>query len=156
MTDLLQPSSGTLEGGLHRFAVRVYFADTDLSGVVYHANYLHWFEQARSELLRLIGIEQRAAHEAGEGAYAVADLTIRYLRPARLEECVVIETRAEELRAASCKMLQQAWRGSELLAEARLRIGFVGPDGRPRRQPLAWRQAIEAISPSRPHARPTE
>jgi acyl-CoA thioester hydrolase len=147
MNDILQPSSGTLEGGLHRFSVRVYFADTDLSGVVYHANYLHWFEQARSELLRLIGIEQRAVHEAGEGAYAVAELTIRYLRPARLDDCVVIETRAEELHAASCRMHQQAWRGAELLAEARLRIGFVGPDGRPRRQPADWRQAFAALSP---------
>jgi acyl-CoA thioester hydrolase len=54
--------------------VRVYYEDTDLSGVVYHANYLRWFERARSDLLRLIGIDQRAAHEAGEGAFAVADM----------------------------------------------------------------------------------
>jgi acyl-CoA thioester hydrolase len=155
MTDLLQPSSGFLASGVlgeavHRFALRVYFADTDLSGVVYHANYLRWFEQARSELLRLLGIEQRSVQEAGGGAYAVAELTIRYLRPARLDDQVVIETRAEELRAASCKMHQQAWRGADLLTEARLRIGFVGPDGRPRRQPEAWRRAFAAISPERP------
>ena len=155
MTDLLQPSSGILAsdnlgGATHRFAVRVYFADTDLSGVVYHANYLHWFEQARSELLRLLGIEQRSVQEAGEGAYAVAELTIRYLRPARLDDQLVIETRAEELRAASCRLHQQAWRGDLLLAEAHLRIGFVGPDGRPRRQPQAWRQAFAALSPARP------
>ena len=157
MTDLLQPSSGILEGGLHRFAVRVYFVDTDLSGVVYHANYLHWFEQARSEMLRLLGIEQRRVQEAGEGAYAVAELTIRYLRPARLDDEVVIESRAVELRAASCRMYQQAWRGADLLAEARLRIGFVGPDGRPRRQPEAWRQAFATISPAEStKLRPTE
>ena len=148
MTDLLQPSSGILEGAVHRFAVRVYFAETDLSGVVYHANYLRWFEQARSELLRLLGIEQRSVHEAGEGAYAVADLTIRYLAPARLDDVVVIETRAEELRAASCRMHQQGWRGADLLGEARLRIGFVGPDGRPRRQPEAWRKAFAALTPA--------
>ena len=135
---------------MHRYAMRVYFADTDLSGVVYHANYLRWFEQARSELLRLLGIEQRSVQEAGEGAYAVADLAVRYLLPARLDDVVVIETRAEELRAASCRMHQQAWRGGELLTEARLRIGFVGPDGRPRRQPEAWRRAIAALSPVSP------
>ena len=135
---------------MHRYALRVYFADTDLSGVVYHANYLRWFEQARSELLRLLGIEQRSVQEGGEGAYAVADLTIRYLRPARLDDMVVIATRAEELRAASCKMHQQAWRGQDLLTEARLRIGFVGPDGRPRRQPEAWRRAYATIFPARP------
>ena len=148
MTDRLQSSSGILDGAVHRFALRVYFADTDLSGVVYHANYLRWFEQARSELLRLLGIEQRSVQEAGEGAFAVADLAIRYLRPARLDDQVVIETRAEELRAVSCRMHQQAWRGADLLTEARLRIGFVGPDGRPRRQPDAWRRAFAALAPA--------
>ena len=157
MTNALRPSCGILEGGSHRFAVRVYFADTDLSGVVYHANYLHWFEQARSEMLRMLGIEQRSVQETGGGAYAVADLTIRYLRPARLDDVVVIETRAEELRAASCRMHQRAWRDEDLLAEARLRIGFVGPDGRPRRQPEAWRRAFAAISaPKSGESRPTE
>ena len=146
MTGAQSLSSGTLDNGAHRFAVRAYFADTDLSGVVYHANYLRWFEAARSELLRLIGIEQRSVQEAGGGAYAVADLTIRFLRPARLDDAVVIETRAEELRAASCRMLQLAWRGEDLLAEARLRIGFVGPDGRPRRQPDAWRRAFASLA----------
>jgi acyl-CoA thioester hydrolase len=140
------PSTGSFDGSVHRFAVRAYFEDTDLSGVVYHANYLRWFERARTEFLRLLGIEQRAIQEAGEGAYAVAELSIRYLIPARLDDLVQIETRAEELRAASCRMHQQAWRGTQLLAEARLRIGFVGPDGRPRRQPEAWRQAMTAIS----------
>jgi acyl-CoA thioester hydrolase len=152
MTPDLTPASGRFDGPVHRFAVRVYFEDTDLSGVVYHANYLRWFERARTETLRLIGIEQRAAHDAGEGAYAIADLAIRYLVPARLDDAVIIETRAEELRAASCRMLQRALRvdlgGLEtLLAEARMRVGFVGPDGRPRRQPEAWRQAIAAIIP---------
>ena len=145
MTLSCEPSTGTFDGSVHRFAVRAYFEDTDLSGVVYHANYLRWFERARTEFLRLLGIEQRSVQEAGEGAYAIAELNIRYLIPARLDDAVVIETRAEELRAASCRMHQQAWRGSELLTDARLRIGFVGPDGRPRRQPLAWRQAMSAI-----------
>jgi acyl-CoA thioester hydrolase len=141
-----EPSTGTFDGNVHRLAVRVYFEDTDLSGVVYHANYLRWFERARTELLRLLGIEQRAVQEAGEGAYAIAELTIRYLRPARLDDAVTIETRIEELRAASCRMHQQVWRGDEMLAEARMRVGFIGPDGRPRRQPEAWRKAFAAIA----------
>jgi acyl-CoA thioester hydrolase len=143
-----EPLAGIFDGPVHRFAVRVYFEDTDLSGVVYHANYLRWFERARSEMLRLLGIEQRAVQESGEGAYAVAELTIRYLLPARLDDAVVIESRVEELRAASCRIHQQVWRGDAMLAEARLRIGFVGPDGRPRRQPLAWRTAFAAIAPA--------
>lgn len=147
----LQPPGGLFDGPVHRFAVRAYFEDTDLSGVVYHANYLRWFERARSDMLRLLGIDQRAAQEAGEGAYAVSELTIRYAAPARLDDTVIIESRAEELRAASCRMHQIArHEGGRLLAEARLRVGFVGPDGRPRRQPLAWRHAFATIAPENP------
>ncbi|MDR2858173.1 MAG: YbgC/FadM family acyl-CoA thioesterase [Novosphingobium sp.] len=145
---LPEPSSGRFDGTVHRFAVRVYFEDTDLSGMVYHANYLRWFERARSDMLRLLGIDQRAAQEAGAGAYAVAELTIRYLAPARLDDTVLIESRAVELRAASCRMHQRALRGDRLLSEARLRIGFVGPMGRPRKQPDAWRAAFASIAPA--------
>lgn len=148
MTSLPEPPGGRFDGPLHRFAVRAYFEDTDLSGVVYHANYLRWFERARSDMLRLLGIDQRAAQEAGEGAYAVAELTIRYLAPARLDDVVLIESRAEELRAASCRMHQRALRDETLLAEARLRVGFVSPSGRPRKQPEAWRAAFATIAPS--------
>lgn len=137
---------------MHRFAVRAYYEDTDLSGVVYHANYLKWFERARSDMLRLLGVDQRAAVDAGEGAYAVADLSIAYRVPARLDDAVQIETRVEDLRAASCRMHQRAFRNGTLLAEARLRVGFVAPDGRPRRQPEAWRQAFASIAPTEGNA----
>jgi acyl-CoA thioester hydrolase len=140
-----EPSGGRFDGPVHRFAVRAYFEDTDLSGVVYHANYLRWFERARSDMLRLLGIDQRAAHEAGEGAYAVSELTIRYFAPARLDDVVLIESRAAELGAASARMHQRALRDQTLLTEARLRVGFVGPDGRPRRQPAPWRAAFAQI-----------
>jgi len=144
---LPRPPGGLFDGPVHRFAVRAYFEDTNLSGMVYHANYLRWFERARSDMLRLLGIDQRAAQEAGEGAYAVSDLTIRYAAPARLDDTVVIESRAEQLRAASCRMHQIARReDGGLLAEMRLRVGFIGPDGRPRRQPEAWRQAFATIA----------
>ena len=146
MTARPAPPEGLIEGRLHRFAVRAYFEDTDLSGVVYHANYLRWFERARSDFVRLLGIDQRAVNEAGEGAFAVADLTIRYLAPARLDDAVLIETTCEELRAASCRMHQRALRNDgTLLTEARLRVGFVAPDGRPRRMPPAWRAAFAPI-----------
>ncbi len=148
MTLYPHPPGGLFDGPLHRFAVRAYFEDTDLSGVVYHANYLRWFERARSDMLRLLGIDQRAAQEAGEGAYAVADLTIRYAAPARLDDDVLIESRVEEMRAASCRMHQRASRDGQLLAEAHLRVGFVSPDGRPKRQPDAWRTAFATILPT--------
>jgi acyl-CoA thioester hydrolase len=147
MTSHPAPPSGLIEGKVHRFAVRAYFEDTDLSGVVYHANYLRWFERARSDFVRLLGIDQRAVNEAGDGAFAVADLTIRYAAPARLDDAVLIETTCEELGAASCRMHQRALKDETLLAEARLRIGFVAPNGRPRRMPAAWRAAFAPIMP---------
>jgi acyl-CoA thioester hydrolase len=148
------PPTGLFEGALHLFPVRVYYEDTDLSGIVYHANYLRWFERARSDMLRLLGIDQRAAAEAGDGTYAVADLSIRYLAPARLDDAVTIATRATELRAASVRLQQRALRvaaedaghsAGEMLAEANIRVGFVAPDGRPRRQPAPWREAFDAV-----------
>ena len=151
MTPFPSPPSGLITGPVHRFTVRAYFEDTDLSGVVYHANYLRWFERARSDFVRLLGIDQRAANEAGLGAFAVAELTIRYLAPARLDDAVMIETTCAELRAASCRMHQRAYReDTTLLTEARLRVGFVAPDGRPRRMPPAWRAAFASIMPEGP------
>lgn len=133
---------GIINGDRHFYAVRVYYEDTDLSGITYHANYLRWFERARSDLLRRLDIDQRAAIEAGEGAYALSEVNLKYLRPAKLDDDVVIETRCTELKAASCRMHQQARRGDDLLAEAHLRVGFVSPSGRPIRQPEEWRAAF--------------
>ena len=143
----LRPSDGVIYGCHHHFALRVYYEDTDLSGVVYHANYLRWFERARSDLLRLLGIDQRAAQEAGEGAWAVADIHVHYRAPARLDDAVLIISRLEQLGPATCRMTQSAHRGDTLLAEARLRLGFVAPDGRPRAQPAHWRHAFASLLP---------
>ena len=145
MVTHLDPPSGRIEGPLHLFPVRAYFEDTDLSGVVYHANYLKWFERARSDLLRVLGVDQRAAQEAGEGVYAVADLAIRYFAPARLDDAITIRSRALELGAAGVRLLQQAWREDLLLAEMNVRVGFITPEGRPRRQPQAWREAFSPL-----------
>ncbi len=147
MTVNLPLPGGLIDGPRHLFAVRAYYEDTDLSGIVYHANYLRWFERARSDLLRMLGIDQRDAVEAGQGAYAVADLSIRYVRPARLDDTVLIETRCTELGAASVRIGQRATRADgegegDLIAEQTARVGFIDPAGRPRRQPAAWRAAF--------------
>ncbi|WP_379545747.1 YbgC/FadM family acyl-CoA thioesterase [Qipengyuania sp. DSG2-2] len=139
------PPGGLFDGPLHLYAVRVYYEDTDLSGITYHANYLRWFERARSDVLRLLEIDQRAAIEQGEGAYAVADVALKYLRPAKLDDDIVIETRCTDIKAASVKMNQRAMRGDEALCTAQLRIGFVASDGRPRRQPQHWRDAFHTV-----------
>ena len=139
---LPHPPDGVIDNDRHLYAVRVYYEDTDLSGITYHANYLRWFERARSDLLRQLEIDQRAAIEAGVGAYAVSEINLRYLRPAKLDDDVLIETRCTELKAASCRMHQKAFRGEELLAEAHLRVGFVSPSGRPVKQPDSWRASF--------------
>jgi acyl-CoA thioester hydrolase len=145
------PPSGTFQGPLHLFPLRVYYEDTDVSGMVYHANYLRWFERARSDLLRLLGIEQGRAYAEGLGNYTVAELTIRYLAPARLDDAVTIATTALELGAASVRLRQRALKGDDLLADATVRVGFISPDGRPRRQPADWRAAFETLrSPKDP------
>ncbi|MCH7630206.1 MAG: YbgC/FadM family acyl-CoA thioesterase [Proteobacteria bacterium] len=139
------PPSGCFDGPVHLFGLRVYFEDTDLSGVVYHANYLRWFERARSDMLRLLHIEQRAAHEAGEGAYAVTEMALRYLRPARLDDAVVVRSHVTEVSPATCRIVQQAYRADTLLCEAQVRVAFVAPNGRPRRQPRDWVAAFQTV-----------
>jgi len=139
------PPTGLFQGTTHLFPLRVYYEDTDLSGVVYHANYLRWFERARSDMLRLLGVDQRTAAEAGDGVYTVAEVAIRYFLPARLDDAVTVATEAIELGAASVRLRQRALRGGELLTEAAVRVGFISPDGRPRRQPATWRAAFATV-----------
>ena len=133
-----QPAGGRFAGAEHRFPVRVYFEDTDLSGVVYHANYLRWMERARSDMLRVAGIDQRGFHDAGEGAYAVADLRIRYRAPARLDDALLVTSRLRRIAAASVTIHQTVSRDADILADAEVVAALVAPTGRPRRQPAAW------------------
>jgi acyl-CoA thioester hydrolase len=127
-----------MRGSVHLFPLRVYFEDTDVAGIVYYANYLRFMERARSDLLRLIGVDQRAALEAGDGVYAVAEVSIRYRAPARLADDLVVHTEVTEVRAASVIIQQRVRRGGEILADACVTAAFLSPDGRPRRQPRAW------------------
>uniref|UniRef100_UPI003A886CFD YbgC/FadM family acyl-CoA thioesterase n=1 Tax=Sphingomonas sp. GlSt437 TaxID=3389970 RepID=UPI003A886CFD len=140
-----QPAAGRFADREHRFPVRVYFEDTDLSGVVYHANYLRFMERARSDMLALAGIDQRAAHDAGEGAYAVTELEITYRAPARLGDALVVASRLIAVRAASCRIHQRVIREASLVTEATVTAAFVAPDGRPKRQPAAWVKAFEPL-----------
>ena len=146
MSGELQPVSGVIDGARHLFPVRVYYEDTDLSGIVYHANYLKYAERARSDLLRLLGVDQRAAQEAGEGTYAVAEAHIHFRAPARLDDSLTVQTRVAEMGAASVRLVQRVARGSDVLADLTIRVGFVGPNGRPRRQPERWRAAFESFA----------
>jgi acyl-CoA thioester hydrolase len=139
------PATGAFDGPLHRFPVRVYFEDTDLSGVVYHANYLRYMERARSDMLGCVGIDQRAAFESGEGVYAVADLAIKYRRPARLDDALTVVSQVQAVRAATATIHQAVMRGSEILTEATVTAAFLTREGRPRRQPKPWVEAFQKL-----------
>lgn len=139
------PVSGRFAGSEHRFPVRVYFEDTDLSGIVYHANYLRYMERARSDMLRLAGIDQRATMESGGGAYAVVDLSIKYRLPAKLDDELVVVSHVTAVRAASCSIHQRVMRGDEILTEATVTAALVSPEGRPSRQPRAWVETFKRL-----------
>jgi acyl-CoA thioester hydrolase len=96
-------------------------------------------------MLRVAGIDQRAAFEAGEGAYAVTDLHIRYRAPARLDDDLVIVSRLVALKAASCRIHQTVMREALILADAQVTAAFVAPSGRPARQPKPWIDAFAAL-----------
>ena len=141
-----KPADGVMRGATHLFPLRVYFEDTDVAGIVYYANYLRFIERARSDMLRLIGVDQRDALEGGEGVYVVAELAVKYRSPAKLADELVVATEIDEVRAASVLIHQRVMRGDELLADARVTAAFLTSDGRPRRQPRAWVEAFRRLT----------
>ncbi len=143
-----QPYRGGFAGSQHRFALTVYFEDTDTAGIVYYANYLKYMERARSDFLRAVGIDQRAALDAGEGVYAVAEVAIRYLRPARLGDDLLVVSTVETVRAASVLIHQRVMRGAETLTDARVTAAFLTLDGRPKRQPREWVERFKTMQTS--------
>ena len=145
MAESLRPADGRFEGTTHYFPLRVYFEDTDVAGIVYYANYLRFMERARSDMLRALDIDQRAALEGGEGVYAVADVAIRYRAPARLGDALLIATQVREIRAASVLIHQRVMRGEEMLTDATVTAAFLSPEGRPKRQPRAWVERFERL-----------
>jgi acyl-CoA thioester hydrolase len=141
-----QPYRGGFVGTEHHFALTVYFEDTDTAGIVYYANYLKFMERARSDMLRVAGIDQRAAQEDGTGVYAVAEANVRYLRPAKLGDDLLIISTVQTVRAASVVIHQRVMRGPEHLADGRITAAFLGNDDRPRRQPREWVERFKSLS----------
>jgi acyl-CoA thioester hydrolase len=143
------PYQGRFVGRAHHFALHVYFEDTDFSGLVYHANYLRYMERARSDMVARIGVDQKEAFASGFGVYAVADLWIRYLRPARFDDDLLVMSTVEEFGAARLVIHQRVMRGEELLSDARVVAAFLSPEGRPKRQPKHWMDAMKTLLPEK-------
>ncbi len=141
----MTPIRGAFKGAEHHFPVHVYFEDTDLSGIVYHANYLRFFERARSDMLARLDIDQREAIEAGTGAYAVTQMGIEWKSPAKLGDDLLVVSRVENVRAASCFIQQAVMRSGEILCQATVTAALLSPDGRPVRQPAEWVEKFKAV-----------
>jgi len=144
----MNPLDGDIRGGRHVMPVRVYYEDTDFSGIVYHANYLRFMERGRSNYLRLLGADQRslfaeAEAEAPGFAFVVRSMQIEFLKPARMDDVLEVTTTYEEIKGASITLHQRVARGDELLVEAHVRVAFVC-DGRARPIPKALRTAMKA------------
>lgn len=144
--DMPTPASGRFVAGVHYFPARVYFEDTDAGGIVYHANYLRYMERARSDMLRVVGIDQRGTLDAGDGVYAVAHLSIRYRRPARLDDDLIVVSRVTEVGGATCIIDQTIMRGPETMTHADVTVAFITPQGRPKRQPQPWRNIFNRLA----------
>ena len=142
---------GEIRDGRHVMAVRVYYEDTDFSGIVYHANYLRFMERGRTNYLRLLGADQRALFAEAESeapgfAFVVRSMTLEFLKPARMDDVLTVTTVPEDVKGASITLHQQITRGDDLLIEAHVRVAFVS-EGRARPIPKALRTAMTTDAP---------
>lgn len=139
---------GEIRDGCHHLTIRVYYEDTDFSGVVYHASYLRFMERGRTNYLRLLGADQRAlfeeaAREAPGFAFVVRSMTIDFVRPAKMDDVLEIVTQTAEVKGASVTLHQRVTRGEETLVEAVVQVAFVS-GGRARPIPKPLRVAMQA------------
>lgn len=135
-------TSGHIEKGSHSLPVRVYYEDTDAGGIVYYANYLKFAERARSEMLRLVGLNQSRLREDEGILFAVRSLHADYRRPALLDDLLEVVSRFQSLEGARLEVSQTLRRGSEELFRLDVRIVCIGLDGRPRRVPPSVAEAL--------------
>ena len=142
----LKALDGAIDDGKHVMQVRVYYEDTDFTGIVYHANYLRFMERGRTNYLRLLGADHRAlfeqaSQEAPGFHFVVRHMDLDFIRPARMDDILVIETKPSEVRGASITLHQKVMRGEELLIEAKVQVAFVS-QGRAQRIPKPLREAM--------------
>lgn len=129
----------------HPLTVRVYWEDTDAGGVVYYANYLKFMERARTEWLRALGVHQEALRAQEGVQFVVADMEVRYLAPAKLDDLLTVTVSVAELGKASILLEQQVWRGDALLAQGQVRVGCVDAQTlAPKRMPVSVLDALQS------------
>ncbi len=139
--------AGRIEGSVHILPVRVYFEDTDFSGLVYHASYLRFCERGRSDFVRLLGIHHRELIDAQGGgepaAFVVRHMDIDFLKPARIDDILEVVTACEEIGGATLTLVQKVMRGPALLVRIRVKVVLVSQSGKPMRLGVLVRSALE-------------
>ena len=144
MTSALAPATGVLRGQRHMLPVRVYYEDTDAAGIVYYANYLKFAERGRTEMLRALGVEQDRLRTETGMQFVMREGEVKYRRPARLDDALVVETTLTYLGAASVGMRQVIRRSDEEVARFTANVACTGIDGKPMRMPAQLRDALQA------------
>ena len=134
--------AGRLVDGRHLLPLRVYFEDTDFSGVVYHASYLRFMERGRSDFMRLAGADHADLHRRLGVAFAVRRMTLSFDRPAVIDDVLEVETSVKEMRGASMILAQRVMRGQDLLVSADVQVVLVSASGRALRIPAELRQTL--------------
>jgi acyl-CoA thioester hydrolase len=134
--------AGRIVDGVHRLPVRIYFEDTDFSGVVYHGSYVRFLERGRTDFLRVLGVGHDALDKGEHGerlAFTVRRMALEFLKPARIDDVVVVETSAGEVTGARGILVQRIVRGGDVLVTAEVTVAMINADGRARRWPQAVR-----------------
>ena len=139
---------GEIQSGRHIMSIRVYYEDTDFSGIVYHANYLRFMERGRTNHLRLLGAGHRslfeeAQQEAPGFAFVVRSMELDFLRPARMDDVLDVVTWPVAVKGASITLAQEVRRGDEVLVKAEVRVAFIS-EGRAKPIPKSLRQLMKA------------
>ena len=146
MTERWPDLAGRLEGPAHRLPVRVYYEDTDFSGLVYHATYLRWCERGRSDFVRLLGLQQKVLFERDDEEekrfFVVRRMELDYLRPALMDDVLEVVTRVEDVGAASVQLRQEIIRDDVVLFRAGVTIVLISSLGRPARLTDAMKGAF--------------
>ena len=139
-----QPNIGWFEGREHHYPLRVFYEDTDFSGIVYYANYLRFFERARSSFFRLVGFEHAKLWDADDPlAFAIRKIELDYKKPARVDDHLVVVTTYDRIKGARLWVSQACYRGDELLVTAVSEAASISPEGRPKRMPKFMLEGLE-------------
>ena len=143
MTD--RPTAGRFEGREHRLPVRVYYEDTDFTGLVYHGNYVRYFERGRSDALRLMGVGHAELLDGDQPmAFVVSKMALTFLKPARIDEELVVRTHYDAIKGPRLLISQTITRGGDALCRAEVEVVCIHMDGRPRRP---TRRLVERVTP---------